>query len=243
MSLFELDGLTKRFGGLTAVDDLSFSVDSGEIVGLIGPNGSGKSTVFNCTMGRYSVTDGSIHFDGEEITNYDTHEVVEHGLSRVSQESNPIDAMTVAANIKLFTLPNSITTMRGGGDEETIFEYAARVDIEDKLHEEPGSLPHADVRRLEVAKALATEPKMMLLDEPFAGMNQQEIDELVQKFAAFREEGMTMIVVDHNMGGLMRLVDRVVVIHNGVKIAEGDPDEIAENQDVRNAYLGSSEAM
>ena len=243
MSLFELDGLTKRFGGLTAVDDLSFSVDSGEIVGLIGPNGSGKSTVFNCTMGRYSVTDGSIHFDGEEITNYDTHEVVERGLSRVSQESNPIDAMTVAANIKLFTLPNSITTMRGGGDEETIFEYAARVDIEDKLHEEPGSLPHADVRRLEVAKALATEPKMMLLDEPFAGMNQQEIDELVQKFAAFREEGMTMIVVDHNMGGLMRLVDRVVVIHNGVKIAEGDPDEIAENQDVRNAYLGSSEAM
>ncbi|ARS88709.1 ABC transporter ATP-binding protein [Natrarchaeobaculum aegyptiacum] len=243
MSMFELEGLTKRFGGLTAVDDLSFTVDRGEIVGLIGPNGSGKSTVFNCTMGRYSVTDGSIYFDGEEITDDDTHEVVERGLSRVSQESNPIDAMTVAANIKLFTLPNSVRTMRGGGDEETIFEYAARVDIEDKLHEEPGSLPHADVRRLEIAKALATEPEMLLLDEPFAGMNQQEIDELVTKFETFRDEGMTMIVVDHNMGGLMRLVDRVVVIHNGVKIAEGDPDEIAENETVRNAYLGSSEAM
>lgn len=243
MSLFELEGLTKRFGGLTAVDDLSFTVDRGEIVGLIGPNGSGKSTVFNCTMGRYSVTDGSIYFDGEEITDDDTHEVVERGLSRVSQESNPIDAMTVAANIKLFTLPNSVRTMHGGGDEEAIFEYAARVDIEDKLHDEPGSLPHADVRRLEIAKALATEPEMLLLDEPFAGMNQQEIDGLVKKFEAFRDEGLTMIVVDHNMGGLMRLVDRVVVIHNGVKIAEGDPDEIAENEAVRNAYLGSSEAM
>ena len=243
MSFFELDGLTKRFGGLVAVDALSMSVDRGEIVGLIGPNGSGKSTVFNCTMGRYTVSDGSIHFDGREITDAKTHEVVEHGLARVSQESNPIDAMSVGANIKLFTLPNSVTSLRGGASEKEIFRYAARLDLEDKLHEQPDELPHADVRRLEVAKALATEPEMLLLDEPFAGMNQQEIDGLVEKFEELREEGMTMIVVDHNMGGLMRLVDRVVVIHNGSKIAAGDPEEIGENEQVRRAYLGSSEAM
>lgn len=243
MSLFELEGLTKRFGGLTAVDGLSFGVERGEIVGLIGPNGSGKTTVFNCTMGRYPVTDGSIYFGGAEITDDDTHEVVDRGLARVSQESNPIEAMSVAANIKLFTLPNSVRTMHGGGDEETIVGYAARLGLEDDLDELPGSLPHADVRRLEIAKALATEPEMLLIDEPFAGMNQQEIDELIGTFETFREEGLTMIVVDHNMGGLMRLVDRVVVIHNGTKIAEGAPETVAADDAVRDAYLGSSEVM
>ncbi|SDJ84343.1 ABC transporter ATP-binding protein [Natronorubrum texcoconense] len=243
MSLFRLDGLTKRFGGLVAVDDLSFEVDRGEIVGLIGPNGSGKSTVFNCTMGRYKVSDGSIHFDGSEITDYRTHEVVENGLSRVSQESNPITEMPVAANIKLFTLPNSVLAFRGGATDEEIYQYAARIDLEDKLEEMPDELPHADIRRLEIAKALATEPEMLLLDEPFAGMNQQEINDLVDKFEELREEGITMIVVDHNMGGLMKLADRIVVIHNGSKIAEGSPEEIAENEAVKRAYLGSTEAM
>ncbi|WP_440769434.1 ABC transporter ATP-binding protein [Natronorubrum sp. DTA28] len=243
MSLFRLDGLTKRFGGLVAVDDLSFEVDRGEIVGLIGPNGSGKSTVFNCTMGRYQVSDGAIHFDGSEITDYRTHEVVENGLSRVSQESNPITEMPVAANIKLFTLPNSVLAFRGGATDEEIYQYAARIDLEDKLEEMPDELPHADIRRLEIAKALATEPEMLLLDEPFAGMNQQEINDLVDKFEELREEGITMIVVDHNMGGLMKLADRIVVIHNGSKIAEGSPEEIAEDEAVKQAYLGSTEAM
>ncbi|ELY71041.1 ABC transporter ATP-binding protein [Natrinema versiforme] len=237
MSVLEVDGLTKRFGGLVAVDDFSLDIEEGEIVGLIGPNGSGKSTVFNCIMGSYDVTEGSIRFNGDDITADSTHEIVTKGLSRVSQESNPIDLYSVGGNIKLFTLPNSIRSLHGGASDEEIYEYAARIDIEDKLEEMPDELPHADVRRLEIAKALATEPDMLLLDEPFAGMNQAEISELSAQIERFRENGMTMVVVDHNMGGLMELVDRVVVLNNGDFLASGSPEEIAENEHVQEAYL------
>ena len=237
MSLLEVDNLTKKFGGLTAVDNLSFGVDDGEILGVIGPNGAGKSTVFNCVMSRYSVTDGTIRFDGDDITDLDTYKIVNKGLSRVTQESDPIDIFPVGGNIKLFTLPNSLTSLYGGASDKEIAQYAAHVNLEDKLQETPDELPHADVRRLEIAKALATEPELMLLDEPFAGMNQQEIGTLSEQIEALREEGMTMIVVDHNMSGLMRLVDRVVVIHNGSKLAEGTPEEIADDEKVQSAYL------
>ncbi|MFC6763887.1 ABC transporter ATP-binding protein [Natrinema soli] len=237
MSVLEVEHLTKKFGGLVAVDDFSFEVDEGEIVGLIGPNGSGKSTVFNCIMGIYGVTAGSIRFNGTDITDDSTHQVVNKGLSRVSQESNPIDSMSVAGNIKLFTLPNSIVSLRGGASQAEIYDYASRIDIEDDLQEMPDELPHADVRRLEIAKALATEPELMLLDEPFAGMNQAEIGELAAQIERFREEGMTMVVVDHNMGGLMELVDRVVVLNNGDFLASGTPEEIAEDDAVQEAYL------
>ncbi|WP_049927863.1 ABC transporter ATP-binding protein [Halopiger goleimassiliensis] len=237
MSLLEIDGLTKRFGGLTAVDDVSFGVDRGEIVGLIGPNGSGKSTVFNCIMSVYDVTDGAIRFDGEEITDVSTHEVVNRGVARVSQESNPIERYSVAGNIKLFTLPNTVRSFYGGADEQEIYGYADRVGLGDKLEEQPDELPHADVRRLEIAKALATEPEVLLLDEPFAGMNQAEISTLAEQIEAMREEGMTMVVVDHNMSGLMSLVDRTVVLHNGSKLAAGLPEEIVEDESVQEAYL------
>jgi branched-chain amino acid transport system ATP-binding protein len=241
MSLLEIDGVTKRFGGLVAVDDVSFTVDRGEIVGLIGPNGSGKSTIFNCIMSKYRVTEGTIRFDGEDITDYRTHRVVNSGLARVSQESNPIDALPVAGNIKLFTLPNSIRSLRGGASDEEILEYAARVGLEDRLSELPDELPHADVRRLEVAKALATEPDLLLLDEPFAGMNQQEIRDLAATFGTFREEGITMIIVDHNMGGLMDLVDRAVVLDNGDFLMEGSPSAVTSDDRVKRAYLGGTE--
>ncbi|MFW5918194.1 MAG: ABC transporter ATP-binding protein [Haloferacaceae archaeon] len=237
MSKLEITGLTKRFGGLTAVDDLSFDVDDGEILGLIGPNGSGKTTVFNCTMGVYDVTAGTIRFDGEDVTDWKTHEIVNRGLSRVSQESNPIDILPVAANIKLFTLPNSVLSLHGGASPEEIAGYAAEVDIDDVLDETPDELAHADVRRLEIAKALATDPEMLLLDEPFAGMNQLEIRTLSEQIERLRDDGMTMVVVDHNMSGLMQLVDRVVVLHNGSKLAEGTPAEIADDERVQEAYL------
>jgi len=237
VSLLEVDGLTKKFGGLTAVDDLSFGVEEGEILGVIGPNGAGKSTVFNCVMSRYGVTEGTITFNGDDITDLDTYKIVNKGLSRVTQESDPIDIFPVGGNIKLFTLPNSLLSLYGGASDREIAEYAAHVNLEDKLDETPDELPHADVRRLEIAKALATEPELMLLDEPFAGMNKQEIGTLSEQIEALREDGMTMIVVDHNMSGLMRLVDRVVVIHNGSKLAEGTPDEIADNEQVQKAYL------
>lgn len=237
MSLLEIKNLTKQFGGLTAVDDLSFEVEEGEILGVIGPNGAGKSTVFNCVMSIYDVTAGDISFNGETITDLKTHQIVNKGLARVTQESNPIDLLPVGANIKLFTLPNSILSLYGGAEDMEIAWYASQVGIEDKIWETPDELAHADIRRLEIAKALATEPEMLLLDEPFAGMNQQEIRKLSEQIESLRDDGMTMIVVDHNMSGLMALVDRVVVIHNGAKLAEGTPEEVADNEQVQEAYL------
>jgi len=239
VSKLEVDTLRKEFGGLVAVDDLSFDAAEGEILGLIGPNGSGKTTVFNCTMGIYDVTSGAVRYDGEDITDLNTHEIVNSGLSRVSQESNPIDMYPVAGNIKLFTLPNEITSLHGGASDEEIAGYASRVDIQDKLQETPDELAHADVRRLEIAKALATEPEMLLLDEPFAGMNRQEVWKLSEQIEALRQNGMTLVVVDHNMSGLMDLVDRVVVLHNGSKLSEGTPEEIAEDERVQEAYLST----
>lgn len=245
MTLLEIDGLTKRFGGLVAVDDLSFDVGDGEIVGLIGPNGSGKTTVFNCIMSTYSASEGEIRFEGADITHDRTHEIVNSGLSRVSQESNPIDLLPVGGNIKLFMLPNSFllcalpdtVLARMTDDGPGVVDYAERVGLGDKIEETPDSLAHADVRRLEIAKALATDPDLLLLDEPFAGMNQAEIRELSEQIERFREDGITMVVVDHNMRGLMQLVDRVVVLSSGQKLAEGPPEEIVENQEVQDAYL------
>ncbi len=237
MSRLEINGLTKQFGGLTAVDDLSCDVADGEILGLIGPNGSGKTTVFNCTMGVYPVTDGVIRFDGDDITGLATYQIVNRGLARVSQESNPIDRFPVAGNIKLFTLPNTLTSLHGGATDEEIAGYAAQVDLGDKLSETPDELPHADVRRLEIAKALATDPTLLLLDEPFAGMNQAEIRALSDQIEGLRAQGITMVVVDHNMRGLMELVDRVVVLHNGSKLAAGTPAEIVADERVQEAYL------
>jgi branched-chain amino acid transport system ATP-binding protein len=232
-----IDGLSKHFGGLTAVDDLSFEVREGEILGFIGPNGAGKSTVFNCIMGVYDASDGGVYLNDEEVTGWDTHEIVNHGLARVSQESNPIETMDVENNIRLFTLPNSPFAFTGGADHEEIVSIAARVELADKLDQMPGSMPHADVRRLEIAKAIATEPNILLLDEPFAGLNQAEIRDLSEEIREFRDEGMTLVVVDHNMKGLMALVDRVIVLNEGRKIADGTPEEIAEDEQVQRAYL------
>lgn len=242
MSLLSVEGLTKHFGGLVAVEDLSFAVEQGEIVGLIGPNGAGKSTVFDCLMGFHEVTGGEIRFDGEAVTDWPTHRIVNHGMARVSQESNPIDRYSVAANIRLFTLPNSVFSFHGGASDEQIAEYAARVDLDERLDERPGELPHADVRRLEIAKALATEPDLLLLDEPFAGMNQAEIRTLSEQIESFRAAGTTIVVVDHNMGGLMNLVDRTLVLHNGRKLAAGEPDAIVADDAVQQAYLAGEGA-
>jgi len=251
VTLLSVEGLTKQFGGLVAVSDLSFAVERGEILGLIGPNGSGKTTVFNCIMSTDDVTDGRISFDGEDITDAPTHDVVERGVARVSQESNPIDVLSVGANIELFTLPNSLLLCAlPDGVRERVAddqardpaEYAARVDLADRLAETPDSLPHADVRRLEIAKALATEPDLLLLDEPFAGMNQTEIRALSEQIEAFRRDGTTVVIVDHNMRGLMQLVDRVVVLSSGEKLAAGTPEEIVEDERVQRAYLAGERA-
>ncbi|MFB6172360.1 MAG: ABC transporter ATP-binding protein [Haloarculaceae archaeon] len=232
--------LTKTFGGLVAVDSLSFEVNSDEILGFIGPNGAGKTTVFNCIMGTYRTDGGQVTFHGTDVTGWDTHDIVNEGLARVSQHSNPIPSMSAARNIKVFTLPNSVLAFRGGATTDEIREIAARVGIEDQLDLLPGEMTHADTRRLEIAKALATDPDALLLDEPFAGLNQAEIRELSEQIRSFRDAGITIVIVDHNMKGLMPLVDRVVVLNEGQKLSEGTPEEIADDHQVQQAYLAGS---
>lgn len=241
MTLLSIQNLTKKFGGLVAVNDVSFDIEEGEIVGLIGPNGSGKTTIFNCIMGIYKVTSGTINFNGEDLTSAKTHEVVNAGIARVSQESNPIARMTVAQNIRLFTLPNDIFSTTGGAERDEIERIAARVGIDGVLDEQPGSLPHADVRRLEIAKAIATEPDLLLLDEPFAGLNQAEIREMSEQIQQLRDDGVTIIIIDHNMRGLMQLVERIMVINNGNWLADDTPEAVAENEAVQQAYLAGTE--
>ena len=243
MTLLSIQNLTKKFGGLVAVNDVSFDVEEGEIAGLIGPNGSGKTTIFNCIMGIYKVTDGTISFRGSDITDASTHEVVNTGIARVTQESNPIGRMTVSENIRLFTLPNDIFSITGGAETEEIEALAARVGIDDVLDELPGSLPHADVRRLEIAKAIATKPKLLLLDEPFAGLNQAEIREMSEQIRQLRDDGVTIIIIDHNMRGLMQLVERIMVINNGDWLADDTPQAVAENEAVQQAYLAGTEVF
>jgi len=237
--LLSVSGLTKRFGGLTAVNDLSFDINEGEIIGVIGPNGAGKSTVFNCVMGTYQVTAGTIRFNESNITSWDTHKIVNYGLARVTQDSTPIPDMTARENIRLFTLPNSVTEFRGGASDDEIDGLAERLNIVDVLDEVPGSLSHEETRRLEIARALATEPDLLLLDEPFAGLTQAEVRELSDQIRNLRDDGITIVIVDHNMKGLMTLVDHALVIHSGEKLAVGTPDDIADNEEVHQVYLGS----
>jgi branched-chain amino acid transport system ATP-binding protein len=242
-TILKINRLTKRFGGLVAVDDLSFDINRGGLVGLIGPNGSGKTTVFNCIMGVHTPTSGEIIFNDIDITNMKRHKIVNHGLARISQHSNPIDVMTLAENIRLHTQANSILSFNSGADYDKIYSLGQRVGIEDQLDERPDSVPYSSVRKLELAKALATDPQLLLIDEPFAGLNAEETEEVSKIIQKLSNEDITIIIVDHNMHGLMPIVDEVVTLHGGKKLAQGTPDEIVANEEVQKAYLGGTEGI
>lgn len=239
--LVVVDGMTKEFGGLTAVDDLSFSVERGEILGFIGPNGAGKTTTFNCVMGTYDPTSGSVYFDGEDITDLPTHDIVNRGIARTFQTAKPISEFTVAQNIGFALMENRLfsLTRRSNAIKTKVVTIASKVGFEfEDLEKEPSELPHAGLLKLELARALAVDPEVVLVDEVFAGLAAGEVDEFVEMFLDLRAEGYTFIVIDHNMRGLLELIDRAVVLNFGRKIAEGTPEEIKANEAVQNAYLG-----
>ena len=238
--LLVVDRMTKRFRGLTAVDNLSFAVPEGEILGFIGPNGAGKSTTFNCVTGRFPPTSGTVYYKGEDVTNEPSHRMVQRGLARTFQEFRTLNDQNVVENIKIALIPDKLFSISGLGTEiqEEAIEIARRVGLEDDLWKYPDELPHAGALRLELGRALANDPDMMLIDEPFAGLSGAEVETVSELLLELRDEGITLVVVDHNMRGLLNLIDRAIVIRFGSLLAEGTPEEIKANPDVQKAYLG-----
>lgn len=235
MALLEVRNLTKRFGGLVANHRINLNINEGEIVGLIGPNGAGKTTLFNCIAGYYRPEEGSVHFMGRNITGYPPERVCKEGIARTFQLVKIFKDMTVLENVMVGAFVRAKTTREAREHAEEVLEFVGLADKQDAL---AGSLTIADKKRLEMARALATKPKLLMLDEVMAGLNPSEISEAVNLILKIRERGITLFLVEHVMAAIMPISDRIIVLDSGEKIAEGLPQEIASNERVIKAYLG-----
>ena len=237
--LLEVAGLRKRFGGLVAVNDIGFAIRPGEILGLIGPNGSGKSTVMKLIMGIEKPNAGSVRVAGTDIAGWPTHRAARAGVGLVFQHSRPLNRQTVLENIKLALLPDSLLRLAAAaGVDAQAREIAGRVGLSQVLHRHPPTLPFADLRRLELAKVIARDPAVVLIDEPFAGLTSAEVAAMSELIAQFRAHGRAVLLVDHNVKGVAALVDRVLAMYLGERIAEGSAAEVMADPTVRRVYLG-----
>ena len=239
--LLEVTGLTKRFGGLTAVNDIGLHIRPGEILGLIGPNGSGKSTVMKLVMGIEKPDAGSIRLAGTDISGWPTHRIARQGVGIVFQHSRPLQRQTVLENIKLALLPDSLLKLVAEPHvEDRARAIAERVGLGAVLNRRPPTLPFADLRRLEMAKALARDPRVVLVDEPFAGLTLAEVATFSELIDGFRRDGRAVLLVDHNVKSVARLVDRVLAMYLGERIAEGSAEHVMQDETVRRVYIGGA---
>ncbi len=234
--LLEVQDLAKRFGGVQAVVGLSFHVSRGEILGVIGPNGSGKTTTFNLITGFYRPDQGRVRFAGEDITGLRPYEVCARGLCRTFQVAKPFRELTVFRNVLMGTLLRHPNPAIASARAEEVLRV---VGLEGRAQMEAGSLTTIDQRRLEVARALGTEPRLLLLDETMAGLTHTEVGEAIRLIAGLRDRGLTVVVVEHVMRAVMSLSDRIVVLDQGTRIAVGNPKDISSNPRVIQAYLGA----
>ena len=235
----EVNGLTKRFGGLVAVKDIALHIAAGEILGLIGPNGSGKSTVMKLIMGIERPDGGSIVFDGVDVAGWPPHRIARAGVGIVFQHSRPLHRQTVLENIKLALLPDSLLRLVAAPDiDEKARAIAERVGLADVMHRPPATLPFADLRRMEMAKAIARDPKLVRVDEPFAGLTAGEVEAFSALIRGFRDEGRAVLLVDHNVKSVAALADRMLAMYLGEGIAEGSADDVMRDPTVRRVYIG-----
>ena len=236
----QVSGITTRFGGLVAVKEMSFAVQAGEILGLIGPNGSGKSTVMKLIMGIERPDAGSVCINGLEVAGLPSYKIARMGAGMVFQHSRPLHRQTVLENIKLALLPDKLTRLFADPQiERRARAIAARVGLGNVLESRPATLPFADLRKIEIAKAIARDPQVLLIDEPFAGLTGKETAAFSDLICELRDEGRAVLLVDHNVKSVARLVDRVLAMYVGERIAEGTADEVMRDEMVRRVYLGS----
>jgi branched-chain amino acid transport system ATP-binding protein len=250
ISFLEVEGLTKRFGGLVAVDNVSLQIGRDEIIGLIGPNGSGKTTLVRLIMGILKPDRGRVRFKGEDVTNRRTWEIVGRGIAVTHQVVKPFRHLPIISNVMVGCLAEGASKR---GEWVKRIEARARDALEfcgiaDLAKEQASILPHGDLKRLELARALATEPELLLLDEPFGGLNPAETELIAKslrrlhkggRFGRLHSEGPAMLIIEHKLADLMKIVDRVIVLNFGKILTEGTPQEIADNKEVMEAYGGS----
>jgi branched-chain amino acid transport system ATP-binding protein len=249
MAILSVEQLTMRFGGLVAVDDLSFEIEPGEIRGLIGPNGAGKTTTFNVISGFYSPSSGKVIYDGSDISGLKMSAVAARGLVRTFQHSTLFQELSLLENVRvgchLFESPRLVASILGRNKaqqrktEARALETLAFFDLAERKDDLAAELPHGLQRALGMAVALAAEPKVLLLDEPFTGMNPEETRHMMGLMRRIQERGITILLVEHDMQAVMGLCDNITVLSFGKLLTEGTPEEIRANPDVIEAYLGA----
>ena len=235
--LLEVEGLVKRFGGFTALNRVSLSVKAGERFGLIGPNGSGKTTLINCVSGALPVDGGSIRFEGREITALPPHQRTRLGIVRSFQIPKPFTSMTVRENLGI-PLEYAAAGRAGGEGSADADEILESIGLHAKAHLRPAGLTQIEMRKLELARAMAARPKLLISDEAMAGLSSAEVDDILAILFRLSEQGITIIMIEHIMRAVMRFSERIVVLDAGERIAEGTPDEVVRNPAVEKAYLG-----